>query len=518
MADSVLGKRKNPNYRGRYRNETNSEENNNNNNNGNIKMTTTVTRTAKRGRSNYVVGARTSSRTALRTMATGARAGAGDHEYVSSAAAARYAPNVPTAGPITLAGACESVFNKGVELGKGEQGTVYAIDKQYTNRTGANWSVVMKISNFVGATKADRDETRRKWIEEVKISKTLGDMETEGGLRVAPKIISAWICDNKGYIIMERMKSDLRKVATRDGKRVGEKKVSGAEVMNIDHLNRAPITIQDDYLVLLEHMINNGYLHMDNHPGNLGILTYEDGDHGVLFDFGFTVFRPGMTVADKYNALAFSIGQILEHTPTNELPDSHLFAIFASILSGSYTWGTRESHMNEHDIKAFMDTHKLLRVSDSIVPEVPAGVMTDLYVGAHLYAYLLMFPQPKRYTWVDYDKIYTIRQSNDLRAGTNYTVKAKVFRAKTPKPTRRELEAKTIVPVINSNNNAPKTVKKRGEAGAFAEEVPAPNVGIAGRIRAAREARAAEMAADAARGARGKLVKRGGRKTRRTRK
>lgn len=443
----------------------------------------------------------------------------------SAAAAPSYALNLSAAGPTTIAGsgaACKSIFVTGAELGHGEQGVVFDIPSAYTNRAGTNWSVVMKVSDF--GPVATRAATQAKWVEEVKISKQLGDMEAGEGLRVAPKIISAWICGGKGYIIMERMKSDLRKVKAEDGARVGEKVTMAGQEIQKNHIDNTPFDIQDDYIVLLEHMIDNGFVHMDNHPGNLGVLTYTDGDHGVLFDFGFTRKYADLNNNDKLYALAFSIAQILEHTPLDELSGSFMFMIFVNIMlqaelpaARRYEWGSRTPQVNDKDFKDFMTAHKLRRVTDSVLPiATPPGMNhPEFYVGAKLYCYFLMFKQPQRYDWVDYEKIYTIRQSLPLTLGTDYVAPAAAAVAKTPKRAaapKKVLRGKRKEVVIE---NAPARVTRRGARAAAAaaaeEDISVPS--ISAKVARVRSRAREYAAADAGIAARAKLSKkRGGRR------
>lgn len=442
----------------------------------------------------------------------------------ASATAPRYAIEVPATGPPEIAGsgdACKSIFAPSKELGRGEQGVVFDIPAAYTNREGATWSVVMKISEFKG-TPAKKAETKAKWIEEVRISKALGDMETDEGLRVAPKIISAWICGGKGYIIMERMKGDLRKVKGDGVHTVGEKMLPGTtDEWQKNHIDNAPFEIQDDYVLLLEHMIENGYVHMDNHPGNLGVLEYEDGDHGVLFDFGFTLHIADMNLTDKLYALAFSIGQILEHVPVDELLDSYLFMVFVNIMlqdmgiagfeERKYEWGTRSPMINDEDMKFFIKNHKLKSPKiDKLPITAPSGMdHPEFYVGAKLYCYLLLLEQPGRYDWVNYNKIYDIRQNLALSVGENYTVaaaaapaakvaaaKKKVLRGRTARVAVKEVEANTKVVRRVTRSAAAAVAEKTPEE--VAAEVTALEAKATGKRAVVAAKMAAAAAADAA--------------------
>lgn len=295
-------------------------------------------------------------------------------------------------------GNCLKGFGKGDELGRGEQGIAYGMIR---NSTGKNISKthVLKVSKLPDAP------TKAAWIKEARLSKMLGQ---EG---IGPIIHDFWVCGKDGYIVMQRMAHDLRKVANAAGRPLGEKGPTG---YNIDHISYCPERILKEYIALLEKMIDMGYLHFDNHPGNLGIVTGADRQpHAILFDFGFTVHRPGMTNDDKMNALGFAIGQMVEHTPIVELHGTYLYNMLLSVAQGTYEWGSRTpGEIDEDEFVAKYQIKDNRSVIKSIV--TPAGVMSDLYIGFELYKYFITIPQPTRYDWPDYDHIYTIRRSEPL--------------------------------------------------------------------------------------------------------
>jgi hypothetical protein len=291
-------------------------------------------------------------------------------------------------------GECKRGYKTGAVLGSGEQGTAYVVDK---NDTGANAAdrLVMKVSNL----KADQVEP---WKNEAIISNTLG----EAG--IGPKIFKAWICDQKGYIIMEKMESDLRHYPEAAVKKIGE----DGKPYYIDHINKVPETIQKDYLKGLENMIDMGYVHMDNHPGNLGIVRTADGrQKGILFDFGFTQHRRDITSMNaKLMALGFSVAQIIEQMPLAERKTNFLYKVFIAIAQNKYVWGS--GSFAGADVTKFTREYKATDEKfDAITAEpVPADVPRDIYIGFRLYCFLLPQSNADMFDRTNYERVYKIRQ------------------------------------------------------------------------------------------------------------
>jgi hypothetical protein len=304
---------------------------------------------------------------------------------------------------------CKIGYVTRAELGRGEQGVAFSMNR---NATGRNISTthVLKISEL--GTPA----VRRTWEGEAKLSQVLGMAE------IGPVIYDFWTCRGKGYILMQRMVGDLRHF--RDAAGPISEKVTDADgdtIGNIDHLNRVPESILRDYVNKLETLIGANYIHFDNHPGNLGLILTEDGNTGgILFDFGFTRKVEGMSHADKYNALAFSIGQILEHMPKAELDSNYLFKILVSIDKGTYVFGSLEPNVTAADIAAFRTYYRIPAASlaTDFTSEIrePAGAKRPLYVGAKLYNYYLNMTDATKYDWPSYNTIYKIRQGKPIPA------------------------------------------------------------------------------------------------------
>ncbi len=98
-------------------------------------------------------------------------------------------------------------------------------------------------------------------------------------------------------------------------------------VQTLDDLSAMSRAHQQAYVQALEAMIDRGYIHMDNHVGNLGTIA----GRPVLFDFGFTQKRAGM---DRRWALCFSVFQILEHCPPQILKGTLFYRVVAGCLYG----------------------------------------------------------------------------------------------------------------------------------------------------------------------------------------
>jgi hypothetical protein len=323
----------------------------------------------------------------------------------------------------TVAGGnCFEGYTQGAFLGAGEQGAAYRVAKN-TNGTNANERLVMKIS------KLEADETKTEaqkielWKDEAQVSYTLGEKG------IGPKIYKAWLCNKdgimEGYIIMQKMKYALRDYPRASEKYTDEDGIKRTK----DHLNEVPLKIQKDFVKRLEDMIDLGYIHMDNHPGNLGITDVGGVETGILFDFGFTQKRDDMgPMPAKLYALGFSIAQIIEHMPLVERRTNYLYKVFIAIEQGKYVWGSGD--FSDAKVQTFTTKYKTANPFeeklDMLLEEpVPAGVPKDIYVGFKLYCYLL--PQNVKNMYSrdqNYGEVYDIR----TKSSTHYGGKRKTQR------------------------------------------------------------------------------------------
>ena len=127
----------------------------------------------------------------------------------------------------------------------------------------------------------------------------------------------------------------------------------------------------------LEKIIANGYVHMDNHIENLGYIQ----NHPILFDFGFTQYRPSL---DKRWALCFSIFQILEYCPESIVADTVLYRVASACVNDSYVWGKPKSGTSTQlenlypvcgdTLLHFQEIAKILHTDES-------EVSSDLHLG-----------------------------------------------------------------------------------------------------------------------------------------
>lgn len=298
---------------------------------------------------------------------------------------------------------CAQGYSLNTELGHGEQGVAYAVGPHQVLKT-----TPFKPSVRTHASKVTANANN--WAAEACITEYMGT------LGIGPHIFRKWVCDNTGYLIMQRMKTDLRHM-------IGEKR--GGNV--IDHIGLCPLPIQQDYVRLLERMIDSGYIHMDNHPGNLGITTGLDGvDHGMLFDFGFTIRRSWVSPADKLYALGFSLGQIIEHTPLAEVRDSYIFNLIMSIAQGTYVWGSlTPGAVRIRSFYAEFDSP-----SNTSALSIPNGVSRDMYLGFRMYCRILRKEVDERYEMPNLDKVYAIRQSKPFALGGKKTRRRKQTRTR----------------------------------------------------------------------------------------
>lgn len=269
-----------------------------------------------------------------------------------------------------------------IKLGKGEQGVAYSM--RGLNREGRNLSnTVLKVSDF------GSQQVANVWKREVDIGIAIGNAG------IAPQIYKAWTCMDpadgpRGYILMERMKASLRDMISNGKTPDGDP---------IDHINMIPANIMNDYGSALMTMIQMGYIHMDNHPGNLGVVNRGGVDKGVVFDFGFTVQRSDLAnPVNQQLAFGFSLGQILEHAPLAEVLASSMFTEMQRIYNqlGIPIPFNQLPNTNITQIKAKYPKN--------------TGISLDLYIGFMLFCRILQIEQPARFDDAYYDIIYYIRQ------------------------------------------------------------------------------------------------------------
>ncbi len=159
-------------------------------------------------------------------------------------------------------------------LGRGDVGVAYeivpggqvaAIGRAYK----PDGKYVLKEITFPAEPGARRDKAIKEYQDEVCIGKALGDAG------IAPGIYSCWICNNKGYYVMDRMKDTWQN-------RYGPKFSDG----RLDYEYTPTLMHEAQLVYCLATMISLGVIHQDCHTGNIG-FTFDD--KVVIFDFGFAV-------------------------------------------------------------------------------------------------------------------------------------------------------------------------------------------------------------------------------------
>ena len=252
----------------------------------------------------------------------------------------------------------ELSVSPGKKLGCGEQGCAYVINPPGHPNT------VLKKTPF---DKVTEDQ----WFNEACVGAVLGR------LGVAPRIYKHYKCRGQGYILME-MLTDVAHA------------FPGISSSGEEHVGLMPIDIQQGFVDVLGKMIHHGYIHMDNHLGNLGLIQGKP----IVFDFGFTLERQ-FTGRDAEAALAFSIFQMLEHTSTEELTKTLLWRVATKLIG----------------YKGGADVSSMRRIARQRA-ENPAHV--DIYVGCFCYLAVLKLALRKtkgRYSSPLYDLIYEIRKN-----------------------------------------------------------------------------------------------------------
>jgi len=276
--------------------------------------------------------------------------------------------------------------HKGEFLGKGEQGAAYVFEKLVIKVTALNNAVDEKI-----------------WLDEACKGQDLGDLD------IAPKIYRYFICGKNGFIVMDRLATvKSRKVKSqeeaftlmRTPSDVVRYKIADENGEVIDDLRGLTREQQLGFITVLETMINNGYLHMDNHIDNLGFIA----GRPIAFDFGFTQKRATM---DRRWALCFSVFQILEHCPVGILEGTEFYRVATACLNNTYTWGRPESG-TAIPLTELADSAKELPFLTRITKEALASgdMSPDLKVGSLAYAKII--GQENRYGPA-LDLIYLVR-------------------------------------------------------------------------------------------------------------
>jgi hypothetical protein len=224
-------------------------------------------------------------------------------------------------------------------LGKGDVGIAYMINavspiKDVMYPDAAEKKYVLKQVQFRKGEDGTYDADANVFFNETCIGIELGK------LGIAPHIYECWLCSDAkgneyGYYTMDK----IDKILTNEYPGNPRKLKKGQQ------LRVVPREIQQKIVGCLEVMINTGYVHNDNHPGNIGIM--EDGEP-VLFDFGFALKADHpLTEFDKLQALGFALYQIIEQYDKDITYDDEgvIYDLIYSIRKNEYTFGSHIQYL-----------------------------------------------------------------------------------------------------------------------------------------------------------------------------
>jgi hypothetical protein len=281
-------------------------------------------------------------------------------------------------------------FHKGKKLGNGDNAEAFRISED--------------PSHVIKVAKLSSKRVLELWRNEACVGKALGD------LGIAPKIEKVFECGKYGYIVMDFL-HDAKKLV--DGTVIREKHVEEDGEYAIDHVNLMPPDLQWSFIKDLMIMIDNGYIHMDNHVENLGFLG--ESRKPILFDFGFTQLRALKSESDKLWALCFSIFQILEHTPESELQCGPFWDVATAILrnDGKTKWSSLKSSkgMTLAELaKIFNRSKKVALSSIKKAAEAMSPENADIIVGSMCYGFAIQEPLETRHNDAYLQTVYKIRQ------------------------------------------------------------------------------------------------------------
>jgi hypothetical protein len=260
-------------------------------------------------------------------------------------------------------------------LGCGEQGCTYVLDDVY----------VVKVTPLRTAAATTR------WDTEVAIGRRLGT------LQLAPLIIQSFQQDGLGVLVMTRLRDAT---TTHDGTMIRVEDAATGD--KVDHLAQMPVQLQHAFVRVFESTLRAGVVHMDNHLANLGYLFPHQTP--CLFDFGFAQERDLSMDGDW--GLAFSLGQIMEHCPPEELVTTVFFQRYAALLQIHPTIDALSTHFPMPTTVS--KTHATLALHLEHAGRF-APQMRDLYVGTCCYASLLALPVDQRSQTLYMGVIYAIR-------------------------------------------------------------------------------------------------------------
>jgi hypothetical protein len=238
-------------------------------------------------------------------------------------------------------------YSLGTSLGKGDFGQAYQFVKSAHKEAGRaegleielhlpqNGKTVLKKVNLVHDDEGPGMKPFRlkQFTDEVKIGYKLGS------LGIAPKIYQWWICENAdqskryGYYVMETLSGVW---ASRFGKNVAD----------------ASIVYQQQLISNVIIMVQNGFIHQDLHPGNVGFVGEGDSEKVVLFDFGLTLEVDNRYI-EQYGSMlvASQLYQMIEQSDMKDILDknNYVFNVIQYIVKNpSITLSTLLSELQSN--------------------------------------------------------------------------------------------------------------------------------------------------------------------------
>ena len=161
---------------------------------------------------------------------------------------------------------------------------------------------------------------------------------------LAPLTVAVWSDGRQGMIVMEKMAAVYRALFPDVGASHG-----GASHVG-DSVVVPPERVQLSVIGVLERAIERGYVHNDNHGGNIG---FDSGGRVVLFDLGFTVKRSLVHCPNTRNyVLAYSIMQLLEHYPPELKYHTVYYDLLYAIRQTRYDFGSCIRYANTQHLEA----------------------------------------------------------------------------------------------------------------------------------------------------------------------
>lgn len=215
------------------------------------------------------------------------------------------------------------------EVGRGEFGVVYKLGcvpaalkaiVPETRRRGM--SFVLKTAVYQGSTRTQLRKEECTFFREAAVQAKMA------AINIAPQVLAVWSAEDPvskkqtGYILMEELAGVYRSVYP-----------DGANGSPVKHVTDE---VELSVIGILEIAIEHGFIHNDNHGGNIGFTA--DG-RVMLFDLGFTV-KKVIPAGMKEYILGYSVLQLLEHMPPEDKYSTKYYDLLYAIRQSRYKFGS----------------------------------------------------------------------------------------------------------------------------------------------------------------------------------